>query len=403
MTVDSTTIDSLKRKDTELKKEIDKLKDNIGSNIGNKLSQLEECCEENKKKNDEQDSRLNEINTNISFLKGWNTKQDNKIDSLNKNVIVDNTYNNFQEWFENVYMKNPDKFNWKPGDIYINNNPNNTATNGTWISTGPGTGPGTGPSTTVVNNNNTTIDATTHPINNRVELTVQQPSDKISILGIDPIKVDHPSKHERVVSMDPDKLGKLISELPRLDLSKTEIKLGKVFTTPIYKDDARFELNVTVEGDTLLNNLIVEGLARFNEIIVRDLKVETISSPQVTIEHNATIQENLTVHNHTTTEYITVNQNAKIENLDLDNEIRINTERYPCSGQYNNVIKQFNGGIGATDQKYVAINQTIFQPSFAKFVITQQGEKYGDRTRLPTPLTLHWNPNTDGEYRSRLI
>ena len=52
--------------------------------------------------------------------------------------------------------------------------------------------------------------------------------------------------------------------------------------------------------------------------------------------------------------------------------------------------------------EYVSLNQTIFQPSFAKFVITSKTLKYGNKTKLDTGMHLDFNPDGDSN-RSRLI
>lgn len=378
--VDKATLESLKAQDRIINKRIDTMQ--LGAvDMKKDLLLVDSCCTENREKNVEQDKRIDEINANICLLKGKQTEQDNALKKLKPFIVNDQKYNDFNNWYNNVFLPNKHKF--KPGDIYINSNPNIGAVNNTYIYVGEdNANPNPDPL-----NPNTVVN-----IGGWVFMPSTKPADIIEILGINPIKVDHPYKDKYIISINPDELATFIEKLPNLDLSKVNLKLGKIKEVPVYENSPVFKLNITVEGKAILNDLHVSGDTTLQDVHINgDIYASTIKGPLMTFEESVQVNENINVNNQITTQHFHSTGNAHFNNVDFDGDIRIPTKDNQCA-----VYK----GIG---DKYVSINQTIFQPSFAKFVITERGEKHGDRARTDAKLYLEWDPSADGEYRSRLI
>ena len=164
------------------------------------------------------------------MLKGWNVRQDSAIKGLSTKVIVDKIYNNFEEWVENVYIPQCDQITnkYSRGDIYINANQSVAATNATYIN---------------VRNPNATTECSA---NDWQEQYYSAPADVITYLGIDPLEVAHPYKHEWVVSINPDKFQDFMAGLQRLDLSNVELSLGEVYFDPVFKESAKIQENLEV-------------------------------------------------------------------------------------------------------------------------------------------------------------
>ena len=72
--------------------------------IKQRLDDIEASVEDANDRVDQQNTVISEIGDNIALLKGMSTRQDEKISSLQKNVIADETYFNFEDWVENVYI-----------------------------------------------------------------------------------------------------------------------------------------------------------------------------------------------------------------------------------------------------------------------------------------------------------
>lgn len=108
---------------------------------------------------------------------------------MNK-VILDKIYTNFEEWVENVYIPQCDSLENKyiEGNIYVNVNQSDGARNATYV------------------NVRKRWDNGPCSANDWQELYYTAPADTLSILGIDPIQVDHPSKHTWTISIVPEKL-----------------------------------------------------------------------------------------------------------------------------------------------------------------------------------------------------
>lgn len=378
--VDKATLESLKVQDRIINKRIDTMQ--LGAvEMKNDLVLVDTCCTENREKNVEQDKRIDEINANICLLKGKQAEQESALKKLKPFIINDQKYLDFNNWYNNVFLPNKHKF--KPGDIYINSNPTLGAINNTYIYIGEdNVNPNPNPL-----NPNTVIN-----IGGWVFMPSTKPADIIEILGIDPIKVDHPYKNKYIISMDPDKLSDFISKLPELDLSKVKLKLGKITEVPTYENSPVFKLDITVNNKAYIKDLHVTGDTTLKDVHIHgDVYAQTFKGPLVKFEESVQVNENVTVNNQITTQHFKSTGNAHFNNIDFDGELRIPTKDNKCS-VYSDV-----------EWDYVSINQTIFQPSFAKFVITEKGEKHGEKTRTDNKLFYEWDPSNDWEYRSRLI
>jgi len=208
----SPTIASMKSKDSQLQEQINNIKNSDISNVWNRVTTVEWEISNINSKDDEQDAVIAELSDSVLMLKNWNVKQDAGIKSANRNVIVDDTYNNFEEWLENVYIpqwEEPvNKYNrW---DIYLNINPSIDATNATYI------------------NKRSPNAVSEMSADDWEQLKYAAPADVITIAGLDPVKVVHTSKHVWTVSLDEAKLKTLIAGLDKVivqDLEAAHISL----------------------------------------------------------------------------------------------------------------------------------------------------------------------------------
>ena len=223
----SPTIANMKSKDLQLQEQINNVKSTDISNIQNSVSGNTAEIAAIKSKDDEQDAVIAELGDNIAMLKNWNVKQDAGIKSANRNVIVDETYNNFQEWVENVYLANPEdpvnKFN--RGDFYVNTNPSIDAINATYI-------------------NKRSPNATSALSADDWELLkYAAPADVITIAGLDPVKVVHASQHVWNVSLDEDKFKAFVAGLDKVTVNELEVsnKISLPTSANITIDGVDFE------------------------------------------------------------------------------------------------------------------------------------------------------------------
>lgn len=244
----SSTISWLKAKDQQLQTQVNDLKHEINKRdpedwgwrgIKQRLDDVEACCEDKQDQINQVNTVISEMGDNITLLKGMSTRQDKKIKSLLRNVILDEIYLNFSDRVENVYLPQWESLENKytQWDIYINVNQKIWATNAVYICVRSW-------------NSKKPLSA-----NDWQELYYSAPADVISILGIDPVKVMHPYKHERVISIDPDKLGDLMANMKTLDLSKVDVTLWDVYFNPMIKESVTIQENLTVWWETTVNIL----------------------------------------------------------------------------------------------------------------------------------------------------
>ena len=362
---DSSLINGLKSKDAALQKEIDELKNKVwpNGNISKRLSDLESCCEESQERDNATSSQIDEINANITYLKGWNVRQDTAIESLKRNVIIDETHLNFQERLEEVYIPNADALvnKYKQWDIYINVNQDVSATNATYI---------------FIRYPESKEEA---GAGDWQEIYYSSPADVLTILWIDPIEVEHPFKHERVIKVNPQELRKMIEELPRLDLSSVELNLWVIYEKPVYKNDVTIEFNLTVNWETYLNNVHVDNLTETKNLKTVNLDVTNITTNNPVFNNNITVRENITAGDTITTNKFYSTGHSYFNDVTFDWPMYINP------------------GPGNPDTKPATINQTIYTPSFARFAL-QPTNQHSEHA----PMEHSWNPWLDVD-RTRII
>lgn len=362
---DSQLIKELKDKDSQLQREIDELKDKVwpNSDILRRLTDLESCCEDSQERDDAMSSQINEINANITYLKGRNVRQDTAIESLKRNVIIDETHLNFQEWLEEVYIPNADALvnKYKQWDIYINVNQDVSATNATYI---------------FIRYPESEEEA---GANDRQEIYYSSPADVLTILWIDPIEVEHPFKHERVIKVNPQELRKMIEELPRLDLSSVELNLWIIYEKPVYKNDVTIEFNLTVNWETYLNNVHVTNLTETQNLKTVNLDVTNITTNNPVFNNNITVRENITAGDTITTNKFYSTGHSYFNDVTFDWPMYINP------------------GPGNPWQAPATINQAIYTASFARFML-QPTNQHSENV----PMEHSWNPWQDTD-RTRII
>lgn len=263
----SPTIATLRAKDTQLQTQITDIKSGDVSNLDNRLTSDEWEISNIKSKDDEQDALIAEMSDDIAMLKGWNVRQDAGIKSASRNVIIDETYNNFDEWIENVYIPQSEETvnKYSRWDIYINTNPSMEAVNATYI-------------------NRRTPNATSEFSAADWELLkYAAPADVITYLWIEPLVVSHPNKHEWSVSIDEDKFIRFMWWLERLDLSNVKVTLWNVYFKQVVEDDLKVEwetetktlkvtdsvalpASITIDGESFENWLVAFGNQHWQQI-----------------------------------------------------------------------------------------------------------------------------------------
>lgn len=247
--------------------------------IKQRLDDSEENIENLKEEGKQRDAVIGEIGDNITMLKNWSIRQDEKMEKLNKKVITDPIHYNFEEWVENVYAAQADAITnrYSEGDIYINTNQDVASTNTTYINIRK---PG----------------ATTPPsANDWQEIYSPSAADMLTILGIDPVKVNHPGKHNWVISIDPNRLADMLANLRTLDLSKVDVTLGEVYFNPVFKEDAVIEQNLSV-GDTLTVPKAEINTANIDRACIKEMVCDTKFTGNPTFDE-VTITNKLDVGN----------------------------------------------------------------------------------------------------------
>ena len=290
----SPTVAALKAKDQQLQDQIKNVKDTDIARLIDKTNNNTSAISDLQDRDAWHDQSLSEVNDNIAMLKGWNVRQDSAIKGLSTKVIVDKIYNNFEEWVENVYIPQCDQITNKYSrwDIYINANQSVAATNATYIN---------------VRNPNATTECSA---NDWQEQYYSAPADVITYLGIDPLEVAHPYKHEWVVSINPDKFQDFMAGLQRLDLSNVELSLGEVYFDPVFKESAKIQENLEVWNTTKTKDLQVTGKATINNAEITSAKINAVTST-VTFWRLATFNEGVQ------TSTLDVTGSASIENAAL--------------------------------------------------------------------------------------
>lgn len=254
-----------------------------------------------------QSSQIGEVNANISMLKKRSIKLDKNIQSLQTRVVLDETNLNFQDWCQNVYIPTaPNAENkYARGDFYLNVSNNIGATNAAYIN---------------IRALNSTAPYTAADWQ---LIKTAQPSDILNLLGIDPIEVSHPDKHQWVISIEPRKLEKFLSELIKIDFTNVEIVLKEVFGKVHFNDDATFAENVKVNKKLTAvdahveDEFTVDGLSTLKFLTV----TEGVRKP-IRFYEDVTMQEDLTVDSGITAKTLNVTHSAVLNNVTL-NEARI--------------------------------------------------------------------------------
>ena len=299
-------IKNIKAKAVQAQEQIDSINNEKLVKVREDITRLNEESEKVKEDKKSTDQILSEIASNITMLKGWNTRQDALAKNLQKPTIIDTTYYNFDEWIENVYIPQCGALTNKytNGSIYINVNNNNGATNATYI--------------------NTRSPNSTEPCSAKdwEMLRFAQPSDMMVMLGIDPLVVSHPHKHEYVVSLDPNKFQDFIAGLKSLDLSKVEVSLGQVYFEPVIKESMGVQENMNVGKKTTTKDLDVKGNANIKNLEAEDAKIKNFSAP-VHFDEKVTVSDNVEASSLNVTDTANLNNSTlkgstRIERVDGD-------------------------------------------------------------------------------------
>lgn len=303
----SPTISWLKAKDAQVQSQIDNINDVKIPTLTAAVQAATDAANAASGTVDNEQQVISELNDNIVMLKWWNVRQDAAIKWLSTKVIVDNIYNNFDEWVENVYIPQCESIanKFSRWDIYINANQSIAATNATYI--------------------NVRSSTSTAPCsaNDWQEQYYSAPADVITYLGIDPLVVSHPYKHEWTVSIDPYKFQDFMANLKSLDLSNVDLSLWEVYFDPIFKESAKIQENLEVGNTTKTKDLQVTGKAT-----IADADITTATIPTITwataINWKVTVSGWVEADDLTVTDKATINK-ADITTLDVTNFVGATT------------------------------------------------------------------------------
>lgn len=248
---DCQTIKNLKSKDVNLQHQIDQLVIEKNKLI-EKDKDLQDQIDANNERDDSQDSVINQINTEISSLKTDYITVINKLNSLWVNVVLDETYNSFEDWIENVYIPAcwTAENEFSEWDWYINTNPSIDSEQWVYV--------------------NIRDKDSTEPcsINDWYKLPYDIP--ELAIIGIDPIKVVHPYRWRFEVSIDQDKLADFISKLDHLDLSSVKLYLWDVYLDWVIKESLHIQEDLNVDNTTNTQNLNVTKNANIQNLYAEE-------------------------------------------------------------------------------------------------------------------------------------
>lgn len=248
---DCQTIKNLKSKDVNLQHQIDQLVIEKNKLI-EKDKDLQDQIDANNERDDSQDSVINQINTEISSLKTDYITVINKLNSLWVNVVLDETYNSFEDWIENVYIPAcwTAENEFSKWDWYINTNPSIDSEQWVYV--------------------NIRDKDSTEPcsINDWYKLPYDIP--ELAIIGIDPIKVVHPYRWRFEVSIDQDKLADFISKLDHLDLSSVKLYLWDVYLDWVIKESLHIQEDLNVDNTTNTQNLNVTKNANIQNLYAEE-------------------------------------------------------------------------------------------------------------------------------------
>lgn len=293
----SSTISNLKAKDQQLQTQINNINDVKLQTLTNAAQTANTVAKEAKESVDNNNLVIAEMADNIAMLKWWNVRQDAAIKGLNTRVIIDTIYNNFEEWVENVYIPQSESIanKFTRWDLYINANQSIAATNATYI--------------------HKWQSQEGASANDWQELYYSAPADVITYLGIDPLVVNHPFKHEWTVNIDPYKFQDFMANLKSLDLSNVELSLGEVYFDPIFKESAKIQENLEVGNTTKTKTLNVTEKATIANAEIITAKIPTITGATA-INGKVTISGGEEVDDITVTWKATINK-ADITTLDV--------------------------------------------------------------------------------------
>lgn len=297
----SPTISWLKAKNAQVQSQIDNINDVKIPTLTTAIQAAKDAAENAAWVVWDEQQVISELNDNIVMLKWWNVRQDAAIKWLSTKVIVDTIYNNFEEWVENVYIPQCESITNKFSrwDIYINANQSIAATNATYINT------------------RTANSTTPCSANDWQELYYSAPADVITYLGIDPLVVNHPYKHEWTVSIDPYKFQDFMANLKSLDLSNVDVSLWEVYFEPVMKESLKIQENLEVGNTTKTKDLNVTQKATIADAEINTAKINTINW-SMNINWATTISGWLTADDLNITDKATINK-ADITTLDVTN------------------------------------------------------------------------------------
>lgn len=290
----SPTISWMKAKDQQLQNQIDNINNVKLDTLTQAAQNATTAANEAAQAVEDEQQVISELNDNIVMLKGWNVRQDAAIKWLSTKVIVDTTYNNFDEWVENVYIPQCESIanKFSRWDIYINANQNIAATNATYIN---------------VKSPNSTAPCSA---NDWQEQYYSAPADVITYLGIDPLVVTHPFKHEWTVAIDPYKFQDFMAGLQRLDLTNVEVSLWEVYFDPVIKESLKVQEDLEVGNLAKTKDLNVTGNATVANATITNATIPTITG-------NTAINGRVTVTGGTVTDDLNVTWTATVANASI--------------------------------------------------------------------------------------
>ena len=326
---DCDTIKAMKVKEQQLSSEVANIQSALDefrgneSDISNRMDSIEST-------QTSQGDVIDEVNTEISGLKTEYIRVINKIKSLWMHVVLDDHFNSFEDWVENVYIPNADSAvnEYKEWTWYFNTNPSIASEQSAYI------------------NVRKEWDTSEYGINDWYKLPYNLPT--LAIIGVDPVKVVHPYRWRFEIGIDPAKLADLIANLDSLDLSQVKVYLGDVYLDWVIKESLHIQEDLTVDNATSTKELTVSHAANIAEWYITKWHISTHDDKE-TFTDDVKMNWDLDVDGDFTWLNASFTNDVNCRNVNATTRVSANSvEAVSGRIQTHTGNEQFNGNITAT-------------------------------------------------------
>lgn len=326
---DCDTIKAMKVKEQQLSSEVANIQNALDEFRSNE-SDISDRMDSIESTQSSQEDVIDEVNTEISGLKTEYIRVINKIKSLWMHVILDDHFNTFEDWVENVYVPNADAAvnEYKEWTWYFNTNPSIASEQAAYI------------------NVRKEWDTSEYGINDWYKLPYSLPT--LAIIGVDPVKVVHPYRWRFEVGIDPVKLADLIANLDSLDLSDVKVYLGDVYLDWVIKESLHIQEDLTVDNATSTKELTVTHAATIADAAITSWHITSHDAAETFLD-DVQMNGDLDVDGDFTGLNATFTNDVACRNVNATTKVAANTvEATQWRIQTHTWNETFNGNITAT-------------------------------------------------------